>query len=97
MLKEKKVKEYNLSKAKQGPVVPPKTNKTRITIRLDSKLIDWFRTQVNKAHGGSYQTLINEALREYIQYHENESLEDTIRRVLREELHQDSQVFGVNS
>jgi hypothetical protein len=35
--------------------------------------------------GGNYQTMINNALVEYIK-REGEELEDTLRRVLREEL-----------
>ena len=61
------------------------TKKTRITIRLDDDVIHWFKEQVDTSGGGNYQTLINRALREYIQQ-QDESLEDTLRRVLREEL-----------
>lgn len=74
--------EYDFSKAKRGPVIPT-TGKTRITIRLDDDLLDWFRTQVSG--GGSYQSLINTALREYVRTHDK-MLEDTLRRVVREEL-----------
>ncbi len=41
--------------------------------------------RVHDAGGGSYQALINSALREHIQS-SGEPLEDTLRRVLREEL-----------
>jgi uncharacterized protein (DUF4415 family) len=34
--------------------------KTRITIRLDNDVLDWFKEQVNVAGGGNYQTLINQ-------------------------------------
>jgi len=40
---------------------------------------------VHEAGGGSYQTLINEALREYMQYRD-EMLEGILRKVIREEL-----------
>jgi toxin ParE1/3/4 len=56
--------------------------KTRITIRLDGDVLAWFRGQVASA-GGSYQTAINLALRDYIA---REPLEATLRRVVREEL-----------
>jgi hypothetical protein len=36
--------------------------KTRITIRIDNDIIKWFRVQIEKANGGSYQTVINDAL-----------------------------------
>ena len=49
--------------AKRGAVTPAAPGKTRITIRLDNEVIDWFKRQVNKAGGGNYQSLINEALK----------------------------------
>ena len=76
-------REYDFSKARRGPVVPG--NKTRITIRVDTDLLAWFREKVERAGGGNYQTLMNAALREYVARIE-EPLEDTLRRVLREEL-----------
>jgi hypothetical protein len=75
-------KEYNFSKGKRGPIVPIPRGKTRITIRLDDDVLEWFRGQV-RSSGGSYQTLINLALRDYIA---REPLEATLRRVVREEL-----------
>lgn len=78
-------KEYDLSKGQRGPVIAPDPGKVRITIRLDEDIIDWFREQVNAAGGGNYQTLINKALREYIE-HRTEALEKTLRRIIREEL-----------
>lgn len=78
-------KEYDFSKAKRGPAVPVPTGKTRITIRLDDDVIEWFKAQVEAAGGGNYQSLINAALREHIRNTE-EPLEKTLRRVLREEL-----------
>ena len=76
--------EYNFEHAKRGTVVKTKPHKQRITIRLDINVLDWFRNQVNQAGGGSYQTLINEALHEYIQERDG-MLEKTIRKVIREE------------
>jgi hypothetical protein len=78
-------KEYDFAKGKRGAVIPVPRGKTRITIRLDDDVIDWFRQQVHAAGGGSYQTLINNALREYAR-NRPASLESTIRRVLRQEL-----------
>ena len=75
--------EYDFSKARRGAVVPPAPGKTRITIRLDTEVIDWFRAQVDEAGGGNYQSLINEALKSHIQQH---GLERTLRRLIREEL-----------
>lgn len=78
-------REYDFSKGKRGAVIAPDPNKVRITIRLDEDIIDWFREQVNAAGGGNYQSLINKALREYIE-NRTEALEKTLRRVIREEL-----------
>jgi len=78
-------KEYDFSHAKRGPVVPSRPGKTRITIRIDDEVLDWFRERVHEAGGGNYQSLINLALREHIR-RKREPLEDTLRRVLREEL-----------
>lgn len=60
-------------------------NKVRITIRLDAHTVQWFKEQVRQAGGGSYQNLINKALRDYIEQ-QKEPLEDVLRQVLREEL-----------
>jgi len=78
-------KEYDFRKGKRGPVVVSPPGKVRITIRLDQDLVDWFKGQVDEAGGGNYQTLINQALREYTS-HMQEPLEETLRRVVREEL-----------
>lgn len=75
--------EYDFSKARRGAVAPAAPGKTRITIRLDTEVIDWFKAQVNDAGGGNYQSLINEALKGHIQQF---VLERTLRKVIREEL-----------
>ncbi len=78
-------REYDFSRGKRGPVIPVPKGKTRITIRLAGDILDWLREQVDRAGGGNYQTLINEALRQHIR-RVREPLETTLRRVLREEL-----------
>ena len=78
-------KEYDFSKGRRGAIEKPLPGKTRITIRIDNEVLDWFRAKVDNKGGGSYQTMINDALVEYIK-REGEPLEDTLRRVLREEL-----------
>ena len=78
-------REYDFSRGKRGPVVRAPRGKTRITIRLDDDVLDWFRQQVERAGGGNYQTLINDALRQHIR-RVQEPLEATLRRVIREEL-----------
>jgi uncharacterized protein (DUF4415 family) len=79
-------KEYNFSKGKRGAVVPSPKGKTRITIRIDDDILDWFRGEVEAAGGGNYQTLINQALRESLNQ-QQQPLEELLRRVVREELH----------
>jgi uncharacterized protein (DUF4415 family) len=78
-------REYDFSKAKRGPVMPVPKGKTRITIRLDDDVIEWFRDQVERAGGGNYQSLINDALRDHKE-RSREPLESTLRRVIREEI-----------
>jgi len=60
-------KQYDFSKGKRGAVIKVPRGKSRITIRLDDDVLDWFRKQVDDAGGGSYQNLINQALRAYIE------------------------------
>jgi len=79
--------EYDFSKATRGPVLSVPTAKTRITIRLDDDVLAWFREQVHAAGGGSYQALINQALRRTMEG-DDERLERVVRRVIREELAQ---------
>jgi uncharacterized protein (DUF4415 family) len=77
--------EYDFSTANRGPVVKAPAGKTRITIRIDDDVLAWFKEQVNLAGGGNYQTLMNQALREFIES-KNEPLEAILRRVIREEM-----------
>lgn len=78
-------KEYDFSKGKRGPAVKHPPGKTRITIRIDDDVLEWFRSRAHAAGGGNYQTAINAALRDFIASSE-ESWEDTVRTVVREEL-----------
>jgi len=77
--------EYNFSKGKRGAVVPAPKGKTRITIRIDDDILEWFRAEVEAMGGGNYQTLINQALRDYLTQ-QQQPLEEILRRVVREEL-----------
>ncbi len=77
--------EYDFRGGKRGAVVAVPKGKTRITIRLDDDIVAWFRNMVERAGGGNYQTLINEALRQHMQSSDR-SFEKTLRRVIREEL-----------
>ncbi len=42
--------------------------KTPISIRLDSDILEWF-----KSHGKGYQTLINNVLRSYVSHQQNKT------------------------
>jgi len=77
-------KEYNFENAERGQVIPTK-GKTRVTMYLDTDILMDFRTRADKA-GHGYQTMINEALREYLAKSEKPLDETTIRQVIREEL-----------
>ena len=57
--------------------------KTKISIRLDNTVIEYFRGAVEKAGSGNYQTLMNDALLAYIQ---QRYVLDAVRQVVREEL-----------
>jgi uncharacterized protein (DUF4415 family) len=80
------MKTYDFTKGKRGPVLPVPPGKERITIRLDADILEYFRGQVERAGGGNYQTLINNALRAYIEGGQKPTIEETLRRVIREEL-----------
>jgi uncharacterized protein (DUF4415 family) len=77
-------KEYDFSKAKQGPVAKSK-GKTRITIYLDNDVIEAYR-KIGDERGRGYQTLINDALRETLSTDQRPVDAKTLRRILREEL-----------
>ena len=77
--------EYDFTGGQRGPVLPRIHGKTRITIRLDEDIVAWFKEKTHAEGGGNYQTLINAALREHIDSR-REDLEQTLRRVVREEL-----------
>ena len=76
-------REIDFSSARRGPVVPPEPGKTKISIRIDNAVIDYFRAQVERAGAGNYQTLMNDALVAHIQ---QRSVIDAVRQVVREEL-----------
>jgi uncharacterized protein (DUF4415 family) len=76
-------RDIDFSRARRGPVIRPEPGKSKISIRLDNRVIDHFRSLVEKGGGGNYQTLINDALVSYI---EQGSVLDAVRAVMREEL-----------
>jgi uncharacterized protein (DUF4415 family) len=76
-------RDFDFSRAKRGAVAPAEPGKTKISIRLDNRVLDHFRAAVEAASGGNYQTLINDALVAYIQ---QRSILKAVRQVVREEL-----------
>jgi uncharacterized protein (DUF4415 family) len=81
--------EYDFSKGKRGRLVPEppsEKGKVKITIRLDEDLLDHFGAIADSSGGKTgYETLINAALREYAEG-KTPTIEDTLRRIIREEL-----------
>jgi len=76
-------RDIDFSRAKRGTVVKPEPGKTKSSIRLDDAVLEYFRSAVDEAGGGSYQTLINDALLAYIR---QRSVLEAVRQVVREEL-----------
>ncbi len=82
--------EYDFSKARRAKDVPhlaqlqaEAKGKSRITIMLDNDVLVAFRSRA-KIEGIGYQTLINQTLRQAVGSRPID--EDTLRKVLREEL-----------
>lgn len=76
-------RDIDFATAKRGPVITPEPGKTKISSRLDNAVIEHFRGLVERAGGGNYQSLINDALLVFIQ---RRAVIDAVRQVLREEL-----------
>ena len=76
-------RDIDFTNAKRGPVLPPEPGKTKISIRLDNRVLEYFRNIVDQAGGGNYQTLINDALVGYIQ---QQSMLEAVRQAVREEI-----------
>jgi uncharacterized protein (DUF4415 family) len=77
------LQEYDFSKGKRGPVISNK-GKTRITIFIDTDILEWFRDEAER-EGRGYQTAINQALRNYIKQ-DRRPIQDIVREVVRREL-----------
>ncbi len=76
--------EYDFSKGKRGAVMPQK-GKTRISIYIDNAVLEAFRARAEKA-GSGYQTMMNEALRQYVGAADRPVTEHRLRQILREEM-----------
>lgn len=76
-------RDVSFSRARRGQVVKPEPGKTKISIRLDNFILEYFRKAVDESGGGSYQTLINDALLSFIH---QQSVLEAVRHVVREEM-----------
>ena len=76
--------EYDFSGAKRGAVITPK-GKTRISIFIDNAVLDEFRSRAERA-GTGYQTMMNDALKQYLAAADQPLTEKMLRNVLRQEL-----------
>src|SRR5438132_5888450 len=76
-------RDMDFTHATRGPVVPSEPGKIKISIRLDNRVLEYFRSLVEQAGGGNYQTLINDALMAYIQ---QQSMLEAVRQAVREVL-----------
>jgi uncharacterized protein (DUF4415 family) len=74
------ITQSDLDRAKFRVGLKSAPRKRRVTILLDTVLIEYFR---EKAGGRGYQTLINEALRQAV---EQDDLKESLRQIIREEL-----------
>jgi uncharacterized protein (DUF4415 family) len=81
--KDEMLKKYDFSKGKRGPVIPHK-GKTRITIFIDTDILEWFRDEAER-EGRGYQTEINQALRNYTKQ-DRRPIQDIVKEVVRKEL-----------
>ena len=76
-------RDIDFARARRGSVIPTEPGKTKISIRLDNRVLEHFRSIVENAGEGNYQTLINDALSAYLQ---QGAMLDAVRQVVREEL-----------
>lgn len=84
-------KEYDFSEAKRAHDVPhlaklqteQRGGKARITMRVDNDTLAIFKARAEMS-GGNYQTLMNEALKQFAQ---GLTLSDVVRETIKQELH----------
>ena len=76
-------RDIDFSGAVRGPAIAVEPGKTKISIRVDNTVIEHFRSQVERAGAGNYQTLMNDALLAFIQ---QRSVIEAVRLVVREEM-----------
>lgn len=83
------IMQADLDRATLRVGLKPAPRKQRVTILLDTGLVEYFKAQAGER---GYQTLINDALRQFM---EQNDLEEALRRIIREELHGEDAPLGV--
>ncbi|WGZ95840.1 MAG: BrnA antitoxin family protein [Candidatus Thiothrix putei] len=88
-----KFKDYDFADAKPVEKIPALAKlqaesggKSRITMRVDNSILAAFKARATLT-GGSYQNMMNEALRQFLQ---GKALEDVVRQTIQQELHPSS-------
>jgi uncharacterized protein (DUF4415 family) len=76
-------RDIDFTRARRGAVTRAEPGKRKISIRLDNRVLAHFRSVVEGAGEGNYQTLINDALVAYIR---QKSMLEAVRQVVREEV-----------
>lgn len=76
--------DYDFSEGERKALIPQK-GKTRISIFIDNAVLDAFRFRAENA-GTGYQTMMNDALRQYLAETDRPVTELRLRQILREEL-----------
>jgi len=79
---------YDFAKGKRGALIPT-NGKTRITIYIDDAIFDEFRSRAEHI-GTGYQTMMNEALRAFLEKNALPVTAAVLRQIIREELPQKS-------
>ncbi|MCP4165910.1 MAG: BrnA antitoxin family protein [Chloroflexi bacterium] len=77
------VTQADLDRAQFRVGLKPTPRKRRVTIMLDTGLVEYFKAKAGKR---GYQTLINDTLRQAV---EQEDLEEKLRCIIREELNRE--------
>ncbi len=75
--------EYDFSKGTRGAVITHH-GKTRITIWIDTDILEWFRSEAER-EGVGYQTAMNQSLRDFVRQGKR-PLEEIVREAVRLEL-----------
>ena len=76
--------EYDFSKAERKALIPNK-GKTRISIFIDNAVLDAFRSKAESA-GLGYQTMMNDALKQFLSESGRAVTEASLRQILKEVL-----------